>query len=102
MELQPISTTAPVTIEKRYELIYQPVVIDVPIKPMEGALDIYDKDSVALYLWLDLCAQEAVIKAVSGNPDIGDEVRSSSYNIAGLILNQDKPLDRQETVVFVG
>lgn len=74
MELRKVSTAAPITVDKRYELTYQPVAIDVPIKPLSEVADIYEEGSAALYRWLDQIAQDVVKTALASNSEILAEV----------------------------
>lgn len=74
MVMQQIAIPMRNVVEKRNQLIYQPVVIDIPIKPLTEVLDIYDADQESFAYWLDQVAQDAVAKALDGNPSIGAEV----------------------------
>lgn len=73
MELRKVSTALPVTVDKRYELTYQPVVVDVAIQLPE-VLDTYEESSTALYCWLDRVIQDVVVTALASNPQVALEV----------------------------
>lgn len=64
--------------KKRYELIYQPVGIDVPISPLGEVLAIHDEEILALHQWLDSASQAVISTSLAKNPHIGTEVRSTT------------------------
>lgn len=80
MELHEVSVAPPIAVKKRYELVYQPVVIDIPIKLFTEALHSHDDSVVPAYRWLDLYSQKVVAKALKSEPVVGNEVGPRSYS----------------------
>lgn len=75
MELRRVSTAPPITVEKRYELIYQPVAVDISINPLTEALASHDENLVTVHRWLDHHAQDVIARALASEPEVGNEVR---------------------------
>lgn len=74
MELRKVSASVPITVNRPFEFVYQPVAINTPIRPLDEALVTHDDDIVALYNWLDRSAQGIVSEALKSDPEIGTEV----------------------------
>lgn len=74
MESQKVSTAVGRPLDRRYQLVYQPVVINIPLKPLAGVLCTREDNLDTLYRWLDQFAQETVAKALASNPAVGTDV----------------------------
>lgn len=71
MELRQIFPSPPIIVNSRYELIYQPVTIDIPIKPLEKILVTGDGDYMNLYRILDQLAQGIINTSLAAEPEVG-------------------------------
>jgi hypothetical protein len=83
LKLQEVSTLPPATVEKRYELIYQPVAIDFTVSPLDEPLDTYDDDERDLHHYLDILAQEVMAESLAKNPEVGPEASLKPVLILG-------------------
>lgn len=81
MELRQVSTAVKRTLDKRYQIVYQPVVIDIPIKPLTRGLCSQENDLASLYRWLDWYAQAMIAKALENSPLV--ETNVSPLNFLG-------------------
>lgn len=87
MELRQVSISPPIMVDKRYELIYQPIVIDITIKPLGEIMDTHDDNVAVLYRWLDRSVQEVISKALASDPEVGAEVYIPGYTVTIQTLN---------------
>lgn len=79
LEARAFCASPPVTVQKRYEMIYQPVGIDTPIFPLNEALHVHDEETLALHQWLDKASQEVILQSLARNPQVGSEVCPESH-----------------------
>lgn len=80
LELREVSTLPPVVINKRYDLIHQPVAIDESIMALDEPLSIYDEDERDLHHYLDILSQGIIAESLAVDPEVSYEASLVNHN----------------------